>query len=303
METEQFELFPNFGIKDDEKLYVIGNGFDIHHRIESKYSDFKNWVHKNKDSNLEELMDIFFSNERDFWNDIEKALGEYDEMSITDFCEPVNPKDFKYDHPGQWQAGIEDCIPYIFGDVMNNFRDAFCEWVESIDITLAKADLQLSQKSKYLSFNYTETLEKCYHIPEKNVLHIHGNRMVTEDEFVLGHNSNRDENDPYGNDDILFPYQEAYSEVIKIMNQWKKLTENIIDSHKLFFQSLHDCKSVSVMGMSYNDIDLPYLRKVSTSVAPNCKWILYYYSKSDCENAEKVANTLGLKNYCKKKFA
>ncbi|MBP5456066.1 MAG: bacteriophage abortive infection AbiH family protein [Paludibacteraceae bacterium] len=299
---EQLELFPDFGIKDDERLYVIGNGFDVHHNIESKYSDFEKWVCKNKDSNLTNLMDAFFSNARDFWSDIEKALGEYDEGSITDFCEPENPDDFKYDHPGQWQDGIEDSIPYIFGEAMDDFRDVFCGWVKSIDITVAKADMQLPPKSKYLSFNYTETLERCYHIPEKNVLHIHGNRMNDGDEFVLGHNNNRDENDPYEKADTLLPYQNAHSEVIRIMNQWKKATECIIGSHKHFFQSLHICKAVSVIGLSYNDIDLPYLREISTSVASNCKWILYYYSESDYENAENVANTLGLKDYCLKKF-
>lgn len=158
METEQLELFPNYGIKEEERLYVIGNGFDVHHYIKSKYSDFKNGVCKNENTNFADLMDTFFSNSRDFWNDIEKAFGEYDEKSITDFCKPENPEDFKYDHPGQWQAGIEDVIPYIFEDAMNNFRDAFCEWVKNIDITFAKADLQLPPRSKYLSFNYTETL-------------------------------------------------------------------------------------------------------------------------------------------------
>ena len=126
--------------------------------------------------------------------------------------------------------------------------------------------------------------------------------MIAEDEFVLGHNSNRSENEPYGNDNIDLPYQNAYSEVIKIMNQWKKETKDIIDGHKRFFLSLHDCKAVSVMGMSYNDIDLPYLKKISTSVASNCRWILYYYSVSDLNNAKEVANKLGLKNYSTKKF-
>ena len=33
---EQLDLFPDLGIKEDERLYVIGNGFDIHHMIDSK---------------------------------------------------------------------------------------------------------------------------------------------------------------------------------------------------------------------------------------------------------------------------
>ena len=32
--------------------------------------------------------DIFFSNQREIWGDIEKALGEYDEDSILEFCKP-----------------------------------------------------------------------------------------------------------------------------------------------------------------------------------------------------------------------
>ncbi len=108
---EQIDLFSNIGIPESERLYVIGNGFDIHHGISSGYWDFKVWVQKNrKESNLIGLMDTFFSNDRDFWGEIEEALGEYNEEAVTDFCEPDNPEDFKYDHPGQWQDGVEGSI-------------------------------------------------------------------------------------------------------------------------------------------------------------------------------------------------
>ena len=66
-----------------------------------------------KDSSLIGLMDAFFSNDREFWGDIENALGEYDEEKITDFCEPDNPKDFN-DHPGQWQDGVKGGISWVF---------------------------------------------------------------------------------------------------------------------------------------------------------------------------------------------
>lgn len=298
----QQELFPDYEIKENERLYVIGNGFDIHHRIDSKYVDFKKWVQKNKDPHLVRMMDTFFSNECDFWADIEKALGDYREEEITDFCEPDSPDDFKYDHPGQWQAGVEDSIPYIFGDVMDQFRDAFDEWVMSIDIRGVEADLQLPMASKYLSFNYTETLERFYHIPDKNVLHIHGSRLVKGDEFVIGHNWYRDASEPYGDDGQLLSYQNAYSEVIEIMNQWTKHPESIIASNKQFFRSLNNIKAVCVMGLSYNDIDMPYLKEVVTSVAPDCKWWLYYYSEDDMKMAEVAAVEMGLRDYCLRRF-
>ncbi len=72
---KQLELFPDFEFKEDERLYVIGNGFDIHHMIDSKYVDFKKWVQQTRDAHLVRMMDTFFSNDCDFWADIENALG------------------------------------------------------------------------------------------------------------------------------------------------------------------------------------------------------------------------------------
>ena len=299
----QLELFPDFGKRDDELLYVIGNGFDLHHEIDSTYWDFKVWVRNTlKKSSLVGMMDTFFSNDRDFWGDIENALGEYVEEDITDYCEPDNPEDFKYEHPGQWQDGVEGGIPWIFGQTMDEFRDAFNLWVRSIDISGIEADLHIPKSAKYLSFNYTETLEKAYGIPKENVLHIHGSRLQPGDVFVIGHGNFRDKDAPLRNEAILLPYQNAYSEVIRIMNEWKKDPDSIIKQNASFFNSLYDCKAVCVMGLSYNDIDMPYLKEVAASVHAGCKWILYYFSKKDEERAGLTAKTLGLTDYTLKKF-
>ena len=44
----QLNLFPDFSVSEQDRLYVIGNDFDIHHKIESTYWDFKKWVQKTK---------------------------------------------------------------------------------------------------------------------------------------------------------------------------------------------------------------------------------------------------------------
>lgn len=300
---KQLELFPDFGLKDEERLYVIGNGFDIHHCIDSKYWDFKKWVQKNrKDSNLIGLMDTFFSNDREFWGDVENSLGEYDEEGVTDFCEPENPEDFKYDHPGQWQDGLEGSIPWVFGQTMDDFRDAFDAWVRSIDISDIEPDLTLPQAAKYLTFNYTETLEATYRIPKENVLHIHGSRIIPGDEFVIGHGNIRDVDAPFRDEGVLLPYQNAYSEVIRIMNEWAKAPESIIEKNEVFFQSLKTTKAVCIMGLSYNDIDMPYLKKIASSVSADCKWWLYYFTKDDFEKAKSSVGGLGINDYCLRPF-
>lgn len=287
-------LFPHCGIRDVERLYVIGNGFDIHHGIKSKYWDFKQWLLQKKENVLVSLMDTFFSNDCEFWGDIENALGDYREEGITDYCEPTNPEDFKYDHPGQWQAGVEDSIPFIFGDAMDKFRDAFDDWVKSIDIDGIQTDLCLPMSSRYLTFNYTETLERFYHIPDNNVLHIHGSRLKHGDELIIGHGNPRDSSEPFMDEEKLLPYQNAYRDVIEIMNRWTKDPKSIISRNKPFFQSLKNCKAVCVMGLSYNDIDMPYLEEVASSVAPGCIWWLCYHGEKDMEKAKIAATKLRL---------
>ena len=129
------------------------------------------------------------------------------------------------------------------------------------------------------------------------MLHIHGNRLIPEDMFIIGHDNYRDASIPYDDEWQLPPYQNADSEVIRIMNDWTKKTESIINHHKPFFMSLDECKAVCVMGLSYNDIDMPYLKKVVDSVSNDNKWWLYYYEKIDMEKAQAAAKLLGLKDY------
>lgn len=297
------ELFPGSDINEQKRLYIIGNGFDIHHGIKSKYWNFKEWVLQNKKvSDLVDLMDVFFSNDHEFWGDIENALGEYDEVTITDYCEPENPEDFKYDHPGQWQDGVEGSIPWIFGRAMEKFHVAFDEWVQSIDINNVEAVLCLPPASKYLTFNYIETLERVYSIPAQNVLHIHGSRLNPSDEFILGHGNFRNEISPLLDERIELPYQNAYSEVIKIMNGWRKSPKQLIEKNNDFFQSLRTCVGVCVLGLSYNEIDMPYLDEVVDMVDSNCEWLLYFYSEEDKQRATAFANNKGLVNFRLLKF-
>jgi len=42
----------------------------------------------------------------------------------------------------------------------------------------------------YLTFNYTDTLERYYGIPEKNILNIHGKAKFDETVLILGHGIN-----------------------------------------------------------------------------------------------------------------
>lgn len=163
-------LFPEIEQQNKKTLVVIGNGFDLANGIESSYGNFKEWLQKNSKHRLIGLMDTFFSNQRDVWGDIEKALGEYDEDSILEYCKPN--ENFDYDHPTRSMAAVEDSPDWIFRPVLDEFLEEFRNWVDSININDAEKVLDLPMECRYLTFNYTETLERVYSIPESNILHI-----------------------------------------------------------------------------------------------------------------------------------
>ena len=65
------------------KLYVIGNGFDLHHGIQSSYFNFKDFLEEN-DPDVYNVVDTYFGNVKDFWWDFEKNLALLDEDQILD---------------------------------------------------------------------------------------------------------------------------------------------------------------------------------------------------------------------------
>ncbi len=65
------------------KLYIIGNGFDLHHEIPSGYRDFKMFLQK-EDQRLFELVEDYLPGIGEDWCDLESALGDIDIDHIID---------------------------------------------------------------------------------------------------------------------------------------------------------------------------------------------------------------------------
>lgn len=287
-------LFPEYNTQDDERLVIIGNGFDIAHGIKSQYKDFRNWVLKNgKDNNFIRLMDIFFSNQRDVWGDLETALGEYNEDAIIDFCKP--DEEFDYDHPTRAMVAIEDGPDWIFLPVIDEIKELFNEWVNSIDIRGAKSYISFPSNSKFLTFNYTETLERFYNIPEKDVLHIHGSRL-NRDEYIFGHCNYRDPYAPYSDDGDMLYIQQTQEKIILWMNEMVKDTKSFIKNNANFFTSLNNVKIVYTYGLSLNEVDWPYFEEIIARTGRSIPWVIRYHSKEDYVKATKFVSHFRLEN-------
>lgn len=286
-------LFPQIEHDMSNKLIIIGNGFDKAHGIESSYWDFRSWVVKQGNRRLIDMMDVFFSNQHEFWGNIEMALGEYDEEAILDFCKPDT--EFDYNHSLSSSARVEDAPDAIFAPVMSEFSETFANWVDSIDISDTERVMELPANAKYLTFNYTDTLETVYHIPSNRILHIHGSRIV-DDSYVFGHKNLRDEDDVYLDDSKWFFEQNALHSIIKTMNDYRKNTTLIIKKHQDFFEDLSSINQVGVYGLSYSKVDLPYLMEVVNNTGIEIPWHLAWYSKIDFEKMQEFVEFSGLKN-------
>lgn len=274
-------------------LFIIGNGFDIAHEIESKYSDFRKFEIKRGNQRFVDLMDIFFSNQTDFWSDIETALGQYDEDSIIDFCNPE--EEFDIDHPTRSESAYADSPDFIFHPLLEDLKAEFRNWVNDIDISIAERIIRLSEDAQYLTFNYTDTLETIYNIPMQNVFHIHGARNNVHDEYIVGHSNLRDKDTAFDDDDVYFK-QETRAKVIGWMNDVYKDADAIIYRQDKYFNSLKGIQQVIVLGHSLNDVDLPYFKRIIKETGNDVVWKFSYYGKRDIDNINRFIAVTGLTN-------
>jgi hypothetical protein len=79
----------------NKKLYIIGNGFDLHHGLRTRYADFCLCVREN-DKELYEFLEWYVDadlNKDGLWKDFEKDLGTFDHAAFYsdyDYTEPLS---------------------------------------------------------------------------------------------------------------------------------------------------------------------------------------------------------------------
>ena len=79
-ETVRKCLFAH-GLMGCKTLFIIGNGFDLYHGVQSRYEDFHKWLMVNRDWNRFEAVEQHFI-APDLWSDLEKNLGTFDKCIL-----------------------------------------------------------------------------------------------------------------------------------------------------------------------------------------------------------------------------
>lgn len=290
----------NMDLFDDsihKNLCIIGNGFDLHHGLETSYSNFRDFLIKSgRREFVMQLESYFNAEEQDengeyhflLWSDLEEAIGKNDLYDL--YHELTDWIQIDYDHMMQSAAQIEDVPNDFLAPLMMNLPAYIEDWIKVINVRWAEADVDLPKPARFLSFNYTRVLEEIYHIPEEDVLHIH-NVVGGGEELVVGHRVETDESDAFDEGAPIFQ-EESMRNIINIMNARRKPTDELIAKNSDFFNSLHDITDVYVYGHSYSSVDLDYYQAVKNAIEADAKWHLGCYSERDKQAAEVLMGVL-----------
>lgn len=282
-----------------KKLFIIGNGFDIAHKLPTKYSDFQNYLMENypevsgehlivpesfmmpdggegynDDEVVGFLLKIITEAEGtgEAWSDLENTLGH------LDFDEWFDDWNTEGDDKNEWHTVYrnENTAANI-GGAVKIIKEYFSDWIETIDIfdTELKTNfynLIDHNNDMFLTFNYTETLEEVYEAI--NVYHIHGKQGGN---LVLGHGNDVDNYDEYMNRNIG-----SESHLSELQVALKKDTQTVINQNKDLFKSFGAVDEIYSYGFSFSDVDLVYIREIcSTSPTENIVWYINDYDSAE----------------------
>lgn len=263
-----------------KKLFIIGNGFDIDHDLPTRYSHFQKYLMKTYPEASEEILVIpqsfimpdggvsyndvevvsfllYLISEAEGWgkkwSNIEDALGklDYGECFDDDFTKGDN----------EWHEVYRNSdIAQDISGAVRGIKKYFSNWINTIDLSRTEQKKKFRRlinprEDLFLTFNYTETLEKVYEA--KNVYHIHGKQG---EPLVFGHGNEEDDYDKY-----ITRYIGSENYLSGLQMSLKKDTQTVINQYKPLFKMFGAVDEIYSYGFSFSDVDLVYIKEICHS--------------------------------------
>ena len=291
------------------KLYIIGNGFDKAHGLNTDYMAFRQYLEENQPNFLMWFENIYGLVMPDFddpymsideeewdeivsynlWSELEKQLAYPGIEDMLDMaCDTVESMDLE-----SGPIGIKDTLDYHWRAQYGFIEELpvhLKSWIKRINIRDLKPmndDLVDNDTDAFFSFNYTRVLEEVYGIPK--VYHVHGSiDSVLDDDLIIGHCNDKEIKErrelcreaEWRGDEGDASIQNAIADFLEHLH---KDTAFLLRWSQRFFASLTDVDQVIVIGWSAGEVDLPYLEAIRDSVSEKTKWTVYYYAKNPAD--------------------
>ena len=278
---------------EENGIVIVGNGFDVNHGLPSSYANFKEWLKKN-DINLFDFLNTYIDVKGNWWNDFERSLSEFDiPKLIRETPLEKSPRDSKlppsFSHPASWR--------------LDSVRDAislkFTEWVKTLDGVEINKKIDLPEACLYISFNYTDTLERVYGIEENKIVYIHG-KASRGDKLIYGHGKSQFELEYdvmkkynlHRSDDFFTAgsFGDSESELTSRVSYWQKYIQLGL-YYNVLRPAVSGASNVCVYGLSFSKVDFPYLQWI-VEKNPNLKWRVSWHSENDKKCISEILRTL-----------
>lgn len=284
-------------------LYIIGNGFDLHTGLATRYADFQLWLENNYPF-IYENMQTVYDIDAEWWNDFEVQLGNLDinkfvlrftppAKSINEIiAEAKRKREFEERYNIPPSLHFDSHCAIRLNGLLDVLQYCFEKWVDNCQrlITAPKYIHIEKGDSFFINFNYTDVIEMLYEIPEERVLHIHG-RSSKHERLIYGHNK--------------FLYGSSMSndeeQVSFELSKYHKNPYEHIYKHQELQGIVKDVEYVHVYGFSFSPVDEDYMDWFFNNVSATSQWEISWFSEVDKNRIDKfILDHWSLKNRLKK---
>jgi len=276
----------------NKTLYIIGNGFDLHHGLPTQYWRFKNYLEAT-DREVFDWVESYIAIDED-WAELELSLADLDTENIVTELEGFL---VSYSAEDWSDAGHHDFlyeVEKVATGLSSGLQQHFADWIRSIPLPdrdqVPQLLTSLDKDADYLTFNYTSTLTKLYDIPPENILHIHGEGEDESSDLVLGHARTAAERlllQDGVDEDTDTRFAEAMGILDDYFDKTFKPSAKIIEQQKPYFEGLKSITQVVVLGHSLSKVDEAYFLALVEALQASPRWTVAVRSLD--ENTSKAA--------------
>lgn len=267
-----------------DTLYIIGNGFDLHHGLNTSYKNFRDNVVLKAPNLWKQLTDIYGDDvtKNMWWSDFEAKLADINYNHLLNSDNGVAMGGMKV------QNFLTGQLPPLFG-----------KWIKSINLNIVpENELDIDKDALFFTFNYSLVLEKIYKVNKDNIWHIH-NSIEEVDKIIVGHNS--DLNTLISNYNLNRGNKQYNSwivdNIIPFAAEGAKDVEKRIADNMENFNKYSNIKHIISMGFSFNKIDMPYVKAIisSNTNKKNIDWTIYYHQEGEDDIIIEKLKKIGIK--------
>lgn len=288
--------------KENRLLYIIGNGFDLHHGLKTNYEDFRKYLESTDVDLFYRLGRYYDINENSaLWSNFEEELKRFDpsilEENFGDYTPNLGSEDFRDRDWYDLEIYIKDELSSLKDGLQEALHNWICEITQSSNFDERKR-IKLDSNALYLNFNYTDLLETKYSIPREKITYIH-NKIGEGKKLLFGHAWDSPKwGDVYykvmpeglskeqqrlwyeeQNEKYDYSIERGYIAISSFFSSIYKDCVANIKIHSNFFSNLKNVQKIYVLGHNIDEVDQPYYKKIIRIIdQKKVDWIISDYN-------------------------